>query len=82
MFYLFSIFIIILNGVASAGAILNFRGALVSSYKWSLGIHSNKLAEAYGLCQGLKIVKSLNIHNLIVIGDSLLIIKYMQQGIS
>jgi ribonuclease HI len=51
-----------------------------SSYSWSLSTHSNNLVEAYGLLQGMKIAKLLNIHNLVVIGDSFLIIKYIQQG--
>jgi ribonuclease HI len=41
---------------------------------------SNNLAESYALLQGLIIAKSLNLQNLIVIGDSLIIIKHMVQG--
>jgi ribonuclease HI len=66
--------------VAGGGVISIPGGRTKTFFSWSLGIQSNNLAEAYGLFQGMEIAKLLNIHNLVMIGDSLIIIRYMQQG--
>jgi ribonuclease HI len=46
-------------------------------YAWGLGIASNNLMEAYALMQGLKLAIEANIHSLIIIGDSKLVIGKM-----
>jgi ribonuclease HI len=44
-------------------------------YAWGLGNVSNNLAEAYSLCMGLKVAKEFELKEIIVLGDSMMIIR-------
>ena len=44
-------------------------------FAWGLGIDTNNMAEALALWQGLRIAKALGISELIVIGDSKIVIR-------
>ena len=48
-----------------------------TEYYWNIGQDSNNMAEAYGLWQGLKQLKDKGVGEVIVFGDSRLIIQAM-----
>jgi ribonuclease HI len=56
---------------------LDPRGKHESSFAWGLGESMNNQDEAYALLQGLHLAIELGVKNLIVIGDSSVIIKLM-----
>ena len=62
------------------GVIINPRGKAEIEYSWSIGHESNNMAEAYGLWQGLKQVQKLGADEVVVIGDSRLIIQALSRG--
>ena len=62
------------------GVIINPRGKAEIEYSWSIGHESNNMAEAYGLWQGLKQVQNLGEDEVVVIGDSRLIIQALIRG--
>ena len=45
------------------------------SYSWGLGIESNNMAEALALCQGIILATGHDIRDIVVIGDSRLVIQ-------
>jgi ribonuclease HI len=62
------------------GVIICPRGNQVLSFHWNLGIAINNQVEAYALYQGLLLAKRRNIHSLLVIGDSNIIIGNVHKG--
>jgi ribonuclease HI len=57
--------------VAGAGGVIFSPGGHIqTTFSWSLGITSNNQAKAYALYKGLSIAKSQDIEELIIIGDS------------
>ena len=50
-----------------------------SKFSWGLGIDTNNMAEALALWQGLRIARELGISNLIVIGDSRVVIRVLAE---
>lgn len=68
-------------GQAGAGGIIKDpHGNLMVSFEWGLGQMSNNKAEAYGLLLGSHIAKNLGLRNLLILGDSAIIIKAMISG--
>jgi ribonuclease HI len=62
-------------GVVGAGGILlDHGGNAMFHYAWGLGTTTNNIAEAYALYEGLKLAKECNISQLLVFGDSMLIV--------
>ena len=62
------------------GVIINPQGKAEIEYSWSIGHESNNIAEAYGLWQGLKQVQKLGVEEVVIIGDSRLIIQALIRG--
>ena len=62
------------------GVVINPRGKVEIEYTWNIGQDSNNMAEAYGLWQGLKLVQKEGVDEVMVIGDSRLIIQAMNGG--
>ena len=56
------------------GVIFDPGGKMESEYFWNIGYDSNNMAEAYGLWQGLKQLKEKEVDEVMVFGDSRLII--------
>ena len=56
------------------GVVINPTGTVEIEYSWNIGHDSNNMAEAYGLWQGLKQVQKVGADEVLVIGDSRLII--------
>ena len=50
-------------------------------FAWGLGIDTNNMAEALALWQGLRIAKDLGTTELIVIGDSIVLIHVLAENI-
>ena len=50
-----------------------------SKFAWGLGIDTNNMAEALALWQGLRIAMALGISELIVIGDSRVVIRALAE---
>jgi ribonuclease HI len=62
--------------VAGGGGVLvNPNGQLELSYAWGLGAETNNRAEALALWQGLNQAISKNVQDLVIIGDSRIIIQ-------
>jgi ribonuclease HI len=57
------------------GALWNPNGQLELSYAWGLGTETNNRAEALALWQGLNQAISKNVKDLVILGDSKLIIQ-------
>ena len=49
-------------------------------YYWNIGHNSNNMAEAYGLLQGLKQLLKKGVEEVMVFGDSRLIIQALNRG--
>ena len=62
------------------GVVINPRGKVEIEYSWSIGHDSNNMAGAYGLWQGLKQVQKVGADEVVVIGDSMLVIQAMSGG--
>lgn len=58
------------------------RGQLELSYSWSLGKTSNNMVKVYSHLQGMSHVVYLQIHKLIILGDSSVIIHHLHLGSS
>jgi ribonuclease HI len=57
--------------VAGAGGVIYSPGGHIrTTFSWSLGIASNNQAKAYALYKGLNLAKSQGIEDLLIIGDS------------
>lgn len=68
-------------GQAGAGGIIkDAQGNLMVSFEWGLGQMSNNRAEAYGLLLGTHISKKLGLLNILILGDSAIIIAAMTTG--
>ena len=52
-----------------------------SNFSWGLGIDTNNMAEALALWQGLRIARELGISNLIIIGNSRVVIRALAEKI-
>ena len=50
-------------------------------FAWGLGIDTNNMAEALALWQGLRIAEDLGITELIVIGDSRVVIRALAENL-
>ena len=50
-----------------------------SKFAWGLGIYTNNMVEALALWQGLRIARELGISNLIVIGNSRVVIRVLAE---
>ena len=65
-------------GEAGGGGVLyDPEGNMNLTYSWNLGIDSNNMAEALALWQGLSQAIRLGIQDLMVVGDSRLIIHHL-----
>jgi ribonuclease HI len=64
--------------VGGGGILLGRSGMLEVSYSWGLGLDSNNMAEALTLWQGLRLAVARNIQNLVVFGDSRVIIQALK----
>jgi ribonuclease HI len=63
-----------LGATGGGGIISNKDGTSILRFAWGLGVASNNRAEALALWQGLKQALLLNIRDLVVLGDSRVII--------
>ena len=62
------------------GVIFEPRGNKESKYFWNIGYDSNNMAEAYGLWQGLNQLKVIGAKEVMVFGDSRIIIQELNGG--
>ena len=68
-------------GEAGGGGVLNNpEDNLILKYSWGLGTETNNMAEALALWQGLIQAKNMGINDLIVFGDSRIIIQALNQS--
>lgn len=68
-------------GQAGAGGVIkDEQGRNLVTYEWGLGIMTNNKAEAYSLLLGTSIARNLGIRNLLIVGDSAIIIASMIIG--
>ena len=65
---------------AGGGVVINPGGKVEIEYYWNIGYDSNNMAEAYGLWQGLKQLQKKGVDEVIVFGDSRLIIQALNGG--
>lgn len=66
-------------GAAGGGGILLGPSSMLEvSFSWGLGHDSNNMAEALALWQGLRLAATKNIQNLVVFGDSSVIIQALK----
>eukprot|EP00253_Pinus_taeda_P028873 PITA_28873 len=65
-------------GQAGAGGIIRDpQGEILVKYQWGLGVMSNNKAEAYSLFLGSSIARKMGLQNLLIMGDSAIIIASM-----
>jgi len=69
-----------LGEAGGGGIISNPIGNIILRYAWGLGIDSNNKAKALALWQGLTQALILNLQDLIVVGDSKIIIQALNQN--
>ena len=69
-----------LGRVGGGGVVINPRGKVEIEYFWNIGYDSNNMVEAYGLWQGLKKLQKKGVDEVMVIGDSRLIIRVVNGG--
>ena len=62
------------------GVIINPDGKVEVEYCWNIGYETNNMAEAYGLWQGLKQLLVKGVDEVMVFGDSRIIIQAMNGG--
>ena len=55
-------------------------GKVEIEYYWNIGYNSNNMAKAYGLWQGLKQLQNKGVEEVMVFGDSRLIIQALNGG--
>ena len=60
--------------VEGGGVVIDPGGKVEIEYYWNIGYNSNNMAEAYGLSQGLKQLQKKGVDEVMVFGDSRLII--------
>jgi ribonuclease HI len=66
------------GAVGGGGILLDPSDTLEVTYSWGLGVETNNMAEALVLWQGLRLAASKSIQNLVVFGDSRVIIQAMK----
>ena len=62
------------------GFVINPGGKVEIEYYWNIGYDSNNMAEDYGLWQGLKQLQKKGVDEVMVFGDSRLIIQALNGG--
>ena len=62
------------------GVVIDPDGKVEIEYYWNIGYDSNNMVEAYGLWQGLKQLKKKGVDEVMVFGDSKLIIHALNGG--
>jgi ribonuclease HI len=62
------------------GILYDHGGKTVTRYHWNLGMDTNNKVEAYTLLKGVQLAHSKGIRKLVVLGDSLTIIRLMVKG--
>ena len=62
------------------GVIINPDGEVEVEYSWNIGYETNNIAEAYGLWQGLNQLLVKKVEEVLVFGDSRIIIQAMNGG--
>lgn len=68
-------------GQAGAGGIIkDAQGKTIVKYEWGLGSMTNNKAEAYSLLLGISIARKLGLQNLLILGDSAIIIAALNSG--
>ena len=60
--------------MGGGGVVIDPGGKIELEYYWNIGYNSNNMAEAYGLWQGLKQLQKKGVDEVMVFGDSRLII--------
>ena len=67
----------ILEGVAIAqGILIDIKGNWQRNHVWCLGNPSDNQAEAYALLQGIRVASLSSVKNLMVFGDSAMVIQH------
>ena len=66
--------------VGGGRVVIDLDGKVEIEYYWNIGYDSNNMAEAYGLWQGLLQLKEKRMDEVIVFGDSRLIIQALNGG--
>jgi ribonuclease HI len=62
------------------GVLFGPGGHIESTFAWNLGTTINNQAEAYALICGLFIAKKKNVSSLTIVGDSCVIIRYLNSS--
>ena len=62
------------------GVIIDPDGKIEIDFSWNIGIDSNNMAEVYGLWQGLKQLQGKGVEEVLVFGDSRVIIQALNGG--
>ena len=62
------------------GVVIDPGGKVVIKYYWNIGHNSNNMAEVYGLWKGLKQLLKKGVEEVMVFGDSRLIIQALNRG--
>ena len=68
------------QGKRGGGVIIDLNGKVEIDYSWNIGNDSNNMAEAYGLWQGLKQLQKKGVEEVMVFGDSRVIIQALNGG--
>ena len=68
------------GNAGGGGVIINPDGKVEVEYCWNIGYETNNMAEAYGLWQGLKKLLVKKVDEVMVFGDSRVIIQAMNGG--
>jgi ribonuclease HI len=50
-------------------------GSSIASFAWGLGNISNNIVEAYALWEGVHIARDRNIANIVILGDSMMVVR-------
>ena len=66
--------------VGGGGILINPEGKIEVRYVWGMGTKINNQAEALGLMLGLSLVWEKGIREVVILGDSLSIIKHLVKG--
>ena len=69
-----------LGKAGGGGVIINPDGKVKVDYCWNIGYETNNMAEAYGMWQGLKQLLVKKVDEVMVFGDSRVIIQAMNGG--
>ena len=66
--------------MGGGGVIIDPGGKVEIEYYWNIGYDSNNMVEAYGLWQGLKQLQKKGVVDVMVFGDSRLVIQALNGG--